>query len=271
LTDPARAWLHDRTNPFDGLVRPQRPDEHFLDHHEPSIHQAEYQLLAAAVDVYRPLSYRLKPYQPGGGLADSRVITVFGPRGAGKTHLLEALAHRTDASQLLIRPTAFDLTVPFDEALAGHLITALRAGGAQSGRPPLRDIAANVTARLLRRALGVSVPGEPLPAEAPVALAQAHGLTPAEAVDRVAEGLRRWEPESVESVRRRLLVELACGALLDEADPLGTFVESGGGRLSLSGEAARQLLLALVEVCALVRLPVVVAYDNLEGLLAPQG
>ncbi len=33
----------------------------------------------------------------------------------------------------------------------------------------------------------------------------------------------------------------------------------------------RQVLTALVEACALVRLPVVFVFDNLEGLLAPQG
>src|SRR4051812_3084196 len=91
------AWLRDRPDPFDSLVRPQRPDENFLDHHEPTVHQVEYQKLTAAVDVYRPQGYRLKRYRPGSGLADSRVVTVVGPRGAGKTHLLEALAHRDDA------------------------------------------------------------------------------------------------------------------------------------------------------------------------------
>src|SRR5262249_53247701 len=57
--------------------------------------------------------------------------------------------------------------------------------------------------------------------------------------------------------------------------PLGAFFDSDPGpadvRPSHRGEGARQLLLALVELCALVQLPVVFAFDNLEGLLAPQG
>src|SRR2546421_6137626 len=142
LAAQARDWLRERPDPFDSLVRSQRPDEHFLDHHEPSVHQAEFQKLAAAVDAYRPQGYRLKPYRPGSGLADSRVVTVVGPRGAGKAHLLEALAHRDDPPRLLIRPTFFEPHVHFEEALAGHLIGALRAGGSHPGPPPFRQVAA---------------------------------------------------------------------------------------------------------------------------------
>src|SRR5262245_44421598 len=134
-TAQALDWLRGRANPFDSLVRPQRPDEHFLDFHEPSVHRAEYDQLAAAVDAYRPQVYRLKRYRPGAGLADSRVVTVVGPRGAGKTHLLDALAHRgEDHQQLLVRPADYDPQVPFEEALVAHLAAALRAGGAHHGR-----------------------------------------------------------------------------------------------------------------------------------------
>src|SRR4051794_25208595 len=185
---PARAlaWLRDRPDPFDSLVRPQRPDEHFLDHHEPTVHQAEYQKLAAAVAAYRPGAFRLKPYRPGSGLPDSRAVTVVGPRGAGKTHLLEALAHRTEPPQLLIRPDAFEPHVPFEEALVGHLTDALRGGD----RPPLRWVAENLTARLVRQALAAT------PAEA------AREMPSAEKAERVAQFLRHWEKDDG-AVRRR--------------------------------------------------------------------
>src|SRR3954471_15216612 len=89
VTARALAWLRDRANPFDSLVRPQRPDERFLHVHEPGVHRAEFENLRAVGEACRPRGYGLRAHQPGAGLADSRVVTVVGPRGAGKTHLLE--------------------------------------------------------------------------------------------------------------------------------------------------------------------------------------
>ena len=90
LQQQALGLLRGRANPFDSLVRRQCADENFLDFHEPTVHQPEYEKLLAAIDTYRLEAFA------AGDLPDSRVVTVVGPRGAGKTHLLESLAYRTD-------------------------------------------------------------------------------------------------------------------------------------------------------------------------------
>jgi hypothetical protein len=284
LLTRARDWLRDRPNPFDGLVRPQRPDEHFLDHHEPSVHRTEFEKLLAVVDAYRTPGYRLSAHRPASKLHDSRVVTVLGPRGAGKTHLLDALAYRADRRQLLVRPAYFEPHVLFEDALLGHLVHALLAPDVVTCRPPYRDIAANLTARLLRQALKASEAAEPLAADLGradhaadlVELLRRHGREPAELAALVEQYLRRWQRDgdALHALRGQLFQALVRDVLLEEADALGHFLESvpvPAGRPYHRGEVARQLLLALVEMAALVQWPVVFAFDNLEGLLAPQG
>lgn len=285
-------WLRGRANPFDSLVRPQRPDEHFLDQHEPTVHQAEYQKLAAVVDAYRVEGYRLKPHRTASDLPDSRVVTVLGARGDGKTHLLEALAHRPDR-QLLIRPTYYEPQTPFEEALLQHFVSALRARDAHHGRTPFQEVAASLARRFLRQALS----SQPITAnpEGPVVAAEQlladlgradldlpgiisrQELAPPALVELIERRLRHWEHggDGLPSLRSQLFLALVRATLLHDADALDTFLETAftpAGALPVRrGEVVRQLLNALVEMCALVRLPVVFAFDNLEGLVAPQG
>src|SRR5262245_24844135 len=114
-------FLKGKENPFDGLARPQRLDDRFLDLHVPELLAGDRALLLDVID-----SYRVDEYFSSGDLRATRVVTVLGDRGSGKTHLLQSLAYRTDGkSQLLVRPAYFDRNLPFDEFLLGQLMATL--------------------------------------------------------------------------------------------------------------------------------------------------
>jgi hypothetical protein len=302
-------FLRGRPNPFENLVRPQRPDDHFLDLHVPALLREPRELLLAVIDAYR-----LEEYRTASDLPDSRVVTILGQRGAGKTHLLDAVAYRDDNHrQLLVRPPYFETGVAFEEFLLGQLVNALLTVDLAHGVRPLDAIAFVLTRLLLRQVLSDLGPVERLLLAAPKGwsrylllwhggeklalridrfrqavttlsagddlgqLARAHGLSPELLVRLIEDHVRRWEDgdDALPAIRRQLLPALARTSLLHETNAITQFLEAdyapANARPFLRAEVVRQLLFALVETCALVRLPVVVAFDNLEGLLAPQG
>src|SRR5581483_3273518 len=113
--------LRGQPNPFEALVRPQRPDDRFADLHVAALLRGPRALLLRVVD-----RYRLAEYRAARDLPETRVVTVLGPRGAGKTHTLEALGQRDDGlTQLLVRPSFLETGVPFEEYLLGQLLNAL--------------------------------------------------------------------------------------------------------------------------------------------------
>ena len=301
--------LRGRPNPFENLVRPQRPDERFLDVHVPELLHEPRELLLKVIDTYR-----LVEYHAVSDLPDSRVVTILGRRGLGKTHLAEAVANRDDGRrQLLVRPLYYEPDVSFDEYLLAQIVNAFLTEDPIYGGRPFDAIALAITRRLLRQALVDLGPverlmlappsgwmhyrllwsgGEPLAARVDqllaglgdlptasdiAALAVKNGFQPHLLVRLIDDHVKRWErgDDALPAIRRQLLPGLARAALLEETDAFTQFLEGdytpAGARPFYRAEIVRQLLVALVEVCALVRLPVVFAFDNLEGLLAPQG
>jgi hypothetical protein len=161
VLDSLRGW----PNPFDALVRPQRPDDRFTDLHVAALLQAPRELLFRIID-----SYRLDEYGAARDLRETRVVTVLGPRGAGKTHMLEALLHRDDAPvQLIVRPSYFAPGVPFEEYVLNQLLNALLEEDPLRAGRPFDAVAGQLTRRLLRQALRGLGPTERLFAAAPSA------------------------------------------------------------------------------------------------------
>src|SRR5438128_281060 len=89
--------LRQRANPFDNLVRPANAPAGFGELHVPEIHRAERERLLRVVD-----GFRLKKYAGHVDLHPTRAVVVVGPRGAGKTHLLESLIYRGDSEPHIV-------------------------------------------------------------------------------------------------------------------------------------------------------------------------
>src|SRR5262245_35068859 len=116
-------FLKGKENPFDSLARPQRLDDRFLDVHVPELLADDRALLVQIID-----SYRVTWYARSADLRPTRVVTILGDRGSGKTHLLQSLAYRADRkSQLIVRPGYYDHHLPFEEFMLGQLMANLAA------------------------------------------------------------------------------------------------------------------------------------------------
>ncbi|NLX57018.1 MAG: hypothetical protein GXY58_18070 [Planctomycetaceae bacterium] len=299
-------------NPFDDVARPQHADGRFSQVHVPAVLRAPREQLLAAIDAYR-----VRRFSALVDLPASRVIKVLGHRGAGKTHLYEAVLHREDgAPQLLIsRDTEnFDEGMPFEEYMFQLLMAALNGQHPVYGYRFFDVLAAQVTRRLLLhtvRELGptdrmfVQCPSrwrqfrllwrggeesrdrfdtfaaelQPPAAAAELRrVCERQQMSPELLADLVLARLSRLEPgDSTQScIRRELYGAMIRAALLQDRDALQGFLEAdyqAGSRARVlhRADVVRQLLHAVREVCALVQLPVVYVFDNMEGLLAPAG
>ncbi len=299
-------------NPFDDVARPQHADGRFLQVHVPTVLRGPREQLLAAIEAYR-----VRQFSALVDLPASRVIKVLGDRGAGKTHLYEAVLHRADgAPQLLIsRETEdYDEGMPFEEYMFQLLMTAL------NGRHPLHGyrffdaLSGQVTRRLLLytlRELGptdrmfVTGPSpwrrfrllwrggeeagrkfdelatelrEPAAAADVRRVCERLQMSPELLADLMLARLSRLEPgDSTQScIRRELYGAMIRAVMLQDRDALQGFLEAdyqAGSRARVlhRADVVRQLLHAVREVCALVQLPVVYVFDNMEGLLAPAG
>ncbi|HLN28444.1 MAG TPA: hypothetical protein VK395_11945 [Gemmataceae bacterium] len=307
-TEPAIDLLRGRPNPFESLVRPQRSDDRFADLHVQALLQAPRELLLRVIDAYR-----VSAYQSASDLRDTRIVTILGDRGSGKTHMLESLGHRTgERSQILIRPTYYATQVPFEEYLLSHLVNALLESDHVHGGKLFEDIAAHLIRRMLQQALRTLGPtdrlfasdlsrwerarllwgrGEPWSAKfdhliqdladksckKDLLTLAGHYRFSSDLLMRLLVGhLHRHEAgdDAVRIIRRHLYVAMARNALLKDDDALSRFLEADytlpNNRPLFRADVVKHLLHALIEICALVRLPVVFAFDNLEGFLAPQ-
>jgi hypothetical protein len=301
--------LKGKENPFDSLARPQRQDDSFLDLHVPELLAAERKLLLKIID-----HYRVETYTRSSDLPPTRVVTIRGDRGTGKTHLLQSIPYRyreDGKSQILVRPSYYDRNLPFDEFLLGQLVSSLEAEDEVFHSRPIEDIAAAITRRLLRQAIHSLGPTDRLFALCPdrwkrIRLLLGGAEKECEVFDRLVEALetsgpldlanllrrlelkpeqcfrivhghlRKYEigPDLPSVLRRTLYSAMARSALLQESEPLfrllgGEYTQLENGS-STRSEIVSRLLHALSEVCALVRQPIVFAFDNLEGLLNPQ-
>ena len=117
----ALGLLKGKDNPFEVLASGQRADDNFHELHVPALHQRERDLLFQIIDAYR-----LSDYADSDRLQKTRVVTVQGARGSGKTHLLQSLVARADLKpQVVVRPAFFEPSLEFEEYLLAPLRTAL--------------------------------------------------------------------------------------------------------------------------------------------------
>jgi hypothetical protein len=301
-------FLKGNENPFDSLARPQRLDDCFVDVHVPELLAEDRKLLLELID-----RYRVDEYAGSGDLYPTRVVVVLGDRGAGKTHLLQSLAYRTDSrSQLLVRPSHFERNLPFEEYLLGQLMATLAAEDDVYHSRPIEDIAAALSRRLLRQSLRALGPTERLFAISPSSWGRTRsffggGKRDSEVLDRLIAALDQPDrvtslprlidrhgldrhlcvrlilghlsrhdpgPDLLAVLRRTLYGAMAQTALLDRKDPLFSLVGGEYGDIGTTAttrsEIVGRLLHVVTEVCALVRQPVVFAFDNLERLFSPQ-
>lgn len=295
--------LRGKENPFESLARPQRLDDRFLDLHVPELLAEERALLLQVID-----RYRVEEYTGASDLPATRVVTVLGDRGSGKTHLLQSLSYRTDGkSQINVRPKYFDRDSPFEEYVLSQLVATLTDPDEVYLTRPIDDLAPAVVRRLLRQAICAMGPTDRIFAMAPSrwrrlrllwgggdrldrklkAMADAlspgsgnvrhiierHAVDPALCLRLVLGHLRRFEVGDglLACLRRELYGAMARAVLLQETEPLARFLEGEYSQLASPGirrELAARMLHALVEVCALARQPVVIAFDNLELLFS---
>src|SRR5262249_35853606 len=102
-------------------------------------------------------------------------------------------------------------------------------------------------------------------------------ISPRAIVRLVDQYLRSTEPATHAHalLRRRLYSLLVPAVMLDDMDSLSQFLRDGYASTFSESlgrqELVDQMLQVLLESCTLVQMPVVVAFDNFERLLAPQG
>jgi hypothetical protein len=301
-------FLKGKENPFDSLARPQRLDDRFQDLHVPELLEEERDLLLKII-----AGYSVERYRASSDLPQTRVVTILGSRGSGKTHLLQSLIYRNDGkSQILVRPNFYDPHLPMAEFLLGQLMATLATEDELFRSRPIDDLAAALTRRLLRQALRSLGPTERLFALSPsgwkswgllaggaqresqglerliadldsaenepnlAQLAQRQGLEPERCLRLIRGHLNRHEPGThlLAALRRRLYTAMAEFTLLGDSDPLESLLDGqySDGNVSPSTrvETVARLLHAVTEVCALLRQPIVFAFDNLEQLFMPQ-
>jgi hypothetical protein len=142
--------LRGRPNPFDSLVRPRFADDDFDDLHVDAVLRKQREKLLASIDSYRKKQYASLTDLPG-----SRVIAVLGARGAGKTHMLEAISRRTDGRrQLLIRrQSGYDGARCFEEHVTFEIARALLTQDPVHKTRPFLELAPALTRQLVARAL----------------------------------------------------------------------------------------------------------------------
>ena len=299
-------------NPFDDVARPQHPDGRFPHVHVRSVLREPREQLLAAIDAYR-----VKQFSSLLDLPPSRVVKILGDRGAGKTHLYEAILNREDGQhQLLIsRDTEnFDEGMPFEEYMFQLLMSALNSHHPVHGYRFFDALAGQLARKLLLHTLRELGPTDRLfvispsrwqrfrllwrggkeiwqrfeelaeELEHPATSADLRQLCvrlqldPETLGDLTLARLARLEPgeDTPSLIRREWYGAMVRATLLNDREALHEFLEadyqvSSRARVLHRADVVRHLLHAVREACALVQLPVIYAFDNLEGLLAPAG
>jgi hypothetical protein len=302
--------LKGKDNPFEVLARPQQADDTFADAHVPEFQQQERAQMLEMIDSYRLPEFRdrecLKPCRVvtvrgdrGSGKThllqslvarpDAKPQIIVRPAGINaKIPFPEYLLFQLKAA--LGQQDEFHADRPLDVIAKGLtrllLRQAIRAAGptdklfAFSGRGSGRSrFLWGGGERLLRRLdqLLTQLADPTLSQDLP-GLVAAIGL-PLESACRLVEGhLQAFEvgTELQVTLRKLLYQALARSALLRDDQALPDFLNEGYRQADPSGAADRSelviaLLQALIEAAALVRLPIVFAFDNLERLLSPDG
>lgn len=298
-------------NPFDDVARPQQPDGRFRQIHVPAVLREPRERLLTAIDAYRVSQYASTTDLPASrvvkilgdrGSGKTHLYEAILYRDDGQHQLLisryaenfdEAMPFEEYMFQLLMR--ALTSRHPlygyrFFDALAAQLARKLLVHTLRELGPTDRLFVTAPSSwqriRLLwRGGKAISQRFEDLceelaqPAKSELQqICLRNGFDP-ESLGRLALArLARLEPgeDTLSIIRRELYGAMIRATLLGDRDALQGFLEAdyqpaSRGRVLHRADVVRQLLQAVREACALVQLPVVYAFDNLEGLLAPAG
>jgi hypothetical protein len=285
LQERALEALRRAGNPFRNYFARNPDDEFCARYHVHELFAREREQLLGVVDLYR--------YTP---TTHSEVVPILGNKGSGKTHLLHSIKHGPDGAwQLLVTPGTYQRDSDFLEYLLFQVIDTLLGGGKQKNVRPLEFVGEVLGRDLLRAALGsmsaaerlnlFPVPGlgrwarrlaRPAPPAAAGALRRAceeAGIDAERAFGLITTRVEATEAHNTAGLmRRHILQGFAKASLLgDEAD-LASFLTYGFAELEFQVRPSRQdLVLALFKslmgVLHDLRVPVVVAFDQLEDLL----
>jgi len=301
-------FLKGKENPFDSLARPQRLDDNFLDVHVPELLASERSLLLQIMDHYRVEEYTRTADLPATrvvmvlgerGTGKTHLLQSLSYREDGRSQIVVRPSYY-DANlpfeeyllaQLVATLAAEDEVYrsrPIED-IAAALTRRLLRQAIRALAPTERLFA---LCRQPRWQLGLLLGGvdrecqvfdrvvDALETGGPPDLPQLvrrHELEPEQCFRLIRGHLQRYEvgADLLAVLRRRLYGAMAQSALLGQSEPLfrlleGEYTETVSAS-STRFEIVSRLLHAVTEVCALVRQPIIFAFDNLERLFSPHG
>ncbi len=297
LTDRALAVLRQAGNPFRNYFARNPDDEVCARFHVPELFARERSQLLGVVELYRanPATHsEMVPVLGNKGAGKTHLLHSI-------KHGSES------AWQFLVTPGTFQKDTDFLEYLLFQVIDTLLSGGKQQGRRPLEAIGEELGRGVLLRAVAAASRDEQMdlfPAPGLARWTRKLGLGSGQAQERTqwlteqlcrggllrrtcaecgVEGekaceliwrhLDRTESHGTAGLMRRHIHHgFARAALLGDESELANFLTYGFAELDFKVQPSRQdlvlsLLRVLLEVFQGLKVPVVVAFDQLEDLL----
>lgn len=304
----AMDFLKGKDNPFESLARPQRMDESFLDLHVPELLAGQRKLLLQIIDHYRVPEFTRAADLPqtravtilgDRGAGKTHLLQSLAYREDGKSQILvrpRYYNHGLPFEEYLLSQLVTTLLAEDEvfhsrpiEDIAGALAPRLLRQAICALGPTDRVFALSPgfwervclvlggadRKNQLFEQLAKALQGARVDRDVPE-LIREHGLSPHQALGLLLGHVRRFEagPDLLSGLRRALYEAMARSVLLGEREPLLRFLEGGyaeiGSPSTTRIEIVARLLHALTEACALVRQPIVIAFDNLESLFSPR-
>ena len=291
-------------NPFRNYFARNPDDEVCARFHVPELYAAERALLWSVVDLYRydPLTHsEVLPVLGNKGAGKTHLLHSIKHGGDGAwqmlvtpavyqkdTDFLEYLLFQVietmlgGSKQRGVRPLGF-VSDQLTRRLLGHALRELTPAEKLAAFPPtglgkwgrrlgMGSAQADERCKWLAEAVhGYASLGRPT---APLAQALLEaGLEPDVALAMVAKWVEKVEPHSAAGqMRKAISTGLARASLLGDEGPLAEFLTFGFAELEFHVRPTRQdlvlsLLKALMETFRTLKIPVVVAFDQLEDLL----
>lgn len=300
-------FLRGEENPFDAFVVPDKPAHAFAACHVEAVHQTQFEQICRVIDKYRTPDYRGQQQLHDSRVLVVRGVRGSGKTHL--LHILRG--RDTVAPEVWVCPRHYDPGFPFAEYLLSELVRALLTSEDADAPARLRWIARELTRRLCCEAVcALNCPEwlvwarpsrsrammprraarrwadreallEALARERTVRLPELcdrYGLPPDAAWALILRHVERTELGTGIAVRMRREVILAFAELTMRDNPtrLAALLEQDFAQPDAAFPPVRadwvtQMLQTLVETLAAVGVPVIIALDNMERLLAPRG